>query len=119
MLEEFMLQLELDPRSGERTAIVHCTGRIIFHEEARTLAETVRALIEKHEQVILDLSQVRDVDSAGLGTFASLHLFARKQNRTFVLMNPVMFVRDLLQLTQLDRQIQVRHGGFSAMEHAA
>lgn len=114
-----MLQLELDPRSGERTAIVRCTGRIVFHEEAKTLAEAVRALIESHERVVLDLSQVHDVDSAGLGTFASLHLTARRRGHTFVLMNPVSFVRDLLELTQLDRQLHVVHGTSAAMECAA
>src|SRR6266581_6842418 len=83
----FMLQLELDPRSGEHTAIVRCTGRIVFQEEAKSLAEMVRILIATHDQVVLDLSQVRDVDSAGLGTLASLHLAARERGSSFVLMN--------------------------------
>ncbi len=113
-----MLQLELDPRSGERTAIIRCTGRIVFHEEAKLLAESVRALIERYDQVVLDLSQVRDVDSAGLGTLASLHLYARQCGHAFVLMNPVTFVRDLLELTQLDRQLHVVHNA-RAMEFAA
>ena len=113
-----MLQLELDPRSGEHTAIVRCTGRIVFQEEAKSLAEMVRILIATHDQVVLDLSQVRDVDSAGLGTLASLHLAARERGSSFVLMNPVSFVRDLLELTQLDRQLQVLQSD-AAREQAA
>ena len=113
-----MLQLELDPRSGEHTAILHCHGRIVLHEEAKTLAEVVRSLIAKHKKVVLDLTNVRDVDSAGLGTLASLHLFAREHGHEFVLMNPVTFVRDLLELTQLDRQLKVLSGN-RAMEFAA
>lgn len=113
-----MLQLELDPRSGEHTAIIRCTGRIVFQDEAKTLAEAVHALIARHPQVVLDLSQVRDVDSAGLGTLASLHLAARERGSSFVLMNPVSFVRDLLELTQLDRQLRVVQGD-AAMERAA
>ncbi len=113
-----MLQLQLDPRSGEHIAIVNCRGRIVFHEEAKTLTEAVRALIEKHNKVVLDLTHVRDVDSAGLGTLASLHLFAREQGHEFVLMNPVTFVRDLLELTQLDRQLNVLSGN-RTMEFAA
>ncbi|ABF42997.1 anti-sigma-factor antagonist [Candidatus Koribacter versatilis Ellin345] len=113
-----MLQLQLDPRSGEQTAILHCQGRIVFHEEAKTLAEAVRALIEKHKKVVLDLTHVRDVDSAGLGTLASLHLYARERGHEFVLMNPVTFVRDLLELTQLDRELNVLNGS-RAMEFAA
>ncbi len=113
-----MLQLHLDPRSGEHAAIVLCQGRIVFHEEARMLAEAVRALIEKHKRVVLDLTQVRDVDSAGLGTLAALHLYARDRGHEFVLMNPVTFVRDVLELTQLDRELNVVTGN-RAMEFAA
>lgn len=102
-----MLQLKLDPSAGGQTAIVHCAGRIVYHQEARMLGETVRSLIESHDRVILDLSDVHDVDSAGLGTFASLYLYAREQQRSFALMNPRAFVRDLLALTQLDRHLQV------------
>lgn len=114
-----MLQLELDPRSGERTAIVHCSGRIVFHQEARMLADTVRPLLENHERVILDIGQVRDVDSAGLGTFAFLHRIAQEKEHSFALMNPAAFVRDLLTLTHLDRRLQVLHGDHNAMERAA
>ena len=114
-----MLQLELDPRSGERTAIIRCAGRIIYHEEAKTLADTVRPLMEKHEKVILDLSQVHDVDSAGLGTFASLHLYAQTRDRSFVLLNPRSCVRDVLELTRLDRELCVLEGQLAAKECAA
>ena len=109
-----MLQLELDPRSAKHTAIVHCTGRIIFHEEARTLLETVRALIANHERVVLDLSAVRDVDSAGLGTFASLHIYAQQNGSSLVLRNPASFVRNILELTQLDRELHVQSGSSMA-----
>lgn len=109
-----MLQLELDPRSGERTAIVRCSGRVVFHEEAKTLADTVRPLLEKYDEVVLELSDVSSVDSAGLGTLASLHLYAKGRDRTMVLMNPGSFVRDLLQLTHLDRELRVRQGTWAA-----
>jgi len=105
-----MLQLELDPRSGKQTAIVHCTGRIVYHEEARTLMESVRALMGIHERVVLDLAAVRDVDSAGLGTLASLHIFARENGSSLVLRNPASFVRNILELTQLDRELQIQSG---------
>jgi anti-anti-sigma factor len=114
-----MLRLELDPRSGEHVAIIRCTGRIVFHDEAKNLADVVRPLIEKHDEVVLDLSDVRDVDSAGLGTLASLHLFARARNRVFALQNPRAFVSNLLELTQLDRQLRVVRGNDSTMECAA
>jgi anti-anti-sigma factor len=114
-----MLQLKLDPRVGEHTAIVHCAGRIVYHQEARMLADTVRSLIESHDRVILDLSEVHDVDSAGLGTFASLYLYAREQQRSFALMNPRASVRDVLELTQLDRHLQVMPGNKAARECAA
>ncbi len=114
-----MLQLKLDPHSGERTAIVHCSGRIVFHQEARMLADMVRPLLSDYERVILDIGQVRDVDSAGLGTFAFLHRVAREQDHSFALMNPGVFVRDLLNLTHLDRHLQVLPCDQATMECAA
>ncbi len=114
-----MLQLNLDLRSGEHTAVVRCSGRIVFHQEVRMLSNMVRPLLENHERVILDLGQVRDVDSAGLGTLASLHSFAREQDHSFALMNPAASVRDLLELTHLDRHLQVLSGDHSSMKCAA
>lgn len=114
-----MLQLKLDPRVGEHAAIVHCVGRIVYHQEARMLGDTVRSLIENHDRVVLDLSEVQDVDSAGLGTFASLYLYAKEQRRTFELMNPRACVRDLLELTHLDQHLQVVQAAAVARECAA
>lgn len=114
-----MMQLKLDPRVGEHAVIVHCAGRIVYHQEARMLADMVRSLIENHDRVILDLSEVQDVDSAGLGTLASLYLYARERQRSFALMNPRAFVRDLLELTQLDRHLQVLQENGAARECAA
>ncbi len=113
-----MLQLELDPRTGERTAVVRCSGRVVFHDEAKTLSETVRPLFERYEQVVLDLSEVSSVDSAGLGTLASLHLYAKGRDRSIVLANPGAFVRDMLELTHLDRELRVRDGHWAAEQAA-
>lgn len=114
-----MLHLELDSRSTSQMALVRCSGRIVFHEEAKELADTVRPLIERYEYVVLDIGAVRDMDSCGLGTLVALHLSARDKNRSLTLMNPARSVAELLELTRLNRELNITQGGADALTASA
>lgn len=116
---EVMLHLELDPKSTSQTALIRCSGRIVFHQEAKDLADTVRPLLDRHQYIVLDLGAVRDMDSCGLGTLVALHLSAREKNRSLTLMNPGRAVAELLELTRLNRELNIAHGGDALTASAA
>lgn len=114
-----MLQLYIDPQSSEQMAVVRCSGRIVFQDEAQMLSEAVSHLMNEHEKVVIDLSEVHSIDSAGLGTLASLYVQSREQGRSLVLLNPARFVREVLELTRLDSQLTVTQKPLAAMNVAA
>ena len=48
--------------------IVHCQGRIVYRDEAAALSRVVGEVLQNGGKVILDLSGVNSIDSAGIGS---------------------------------------------------
>lgn len=55
----------------------------------------------------LDLSALTFLDSSGLGTLVSLHKTLRSRNGTVRLIKPAPNVRQILELTRLDRVFEI------------
>ena len=55
----------------------------------------------------LDLSALTFLDSSGLGTLVSLHKTLRSRNGTVRLLKPAPNVRQILELTRLDRVFEI------------
>ena len=94
------MRLDIRTFSGQRIALVHCIGDIIYRDEAEFFHETVKQLPQA--MVLLDVEQVRAVDACGLGRIASLMKQHRTARTNLVLLNPRPNLRELLQLTKLD-----------------
>jgi anti-anti-sigma factor len=90
--------------SGER-AVVHCAGRIVRGTEA-ILCVSVTSHVDK-ATVIVELSDVNAVDAAGLGVLALLAWWANAQAIELIVANPNSYVRNLLEITNLDTVLQV------------
>ncbi len=71
------MKLSLETRNRGDVMIVHCQGRIVYRDEAAALSRLVGEILESGGKVVLDLSGVSSIDSAGIGELASLaHLGA-------------------------------------------
>jgi anti-anti-sigma factor len=82
------------------TAIVRCVGRIVVGE-----TETLRKAVlsqSRRQTVVLDLARVDAIDGTGIGLLVFLHGWARAAGIDLRLMNPTPFVRELLEVTNLD-----------------
>lgn len=101
------MKLSLETRNCGDVMIVHGQGRVVYRDEAATLAHTVGELLENGSKVVLDLSGVTSIDSAGIGELAYLHTWAREQNADLKFASPSPFVRDLLGLTNLDSVLEI------------
>jgi len=99
--EESILKLSLLIREEDDVIIVHCRGRITYREEAAALSETVAELLPHARQLVLDLSCVEMIDSAGLGELVGLFTLAGSRGCSLQLAGPGRHIRSLLELTNL------------------
>ena len=97
---EKRLKLDLEAQAGG-AVVLHCQGRIIFGPEARALTDIVADVLPTARRMVVDLSGVEIVDSAGLGELVLLHMWAEAAGHTLKFASPCSSVRELLELTNL------------------
>jgi anti-sigma B factor antagonist len=114
--KEPKLKLSLETRNRGDVVIVHCQGRIVYRDEAAALSRLVGEILDYASKVVLDLSGVSSIDSAGMGELALLQTWAAGRNVSLKFAEPTAFVRNLLDLTNLDRVIDVHPSIDSALE---
>ena len=105
--EESKVKLKLKIREIEDVTVIHCQGRIAYRDEALALSEKVSELLPDTRQLVLELSGVEMIDSAGLGELVLALMAAQAQNCTLKLAAPRKSVRDLLQLTNLTSVFEI------------
>ena len=81
--------------------IVDCSGRLVFGEESASLRDKIKKLLAQSPKLVLNLHDVSQVDSGGLGTLVSLFTSARNAGGTLKLASLNQRVGDLLQITKL------------------
>jgi anti-sigma B factor antagonist len=82
------------------TAIVHCHGRLVAGV-CDTLYKHVHDLLPESKRIILDLTELKHVDSMGLGTLVRLYVSAKSADSCLELVNLGKQVRELLGITHM------------------
>ena len=83
-------------------AIVHCMGRITS-DATQSLKAIVKPLFSESKRVVLDLTDVNYVDSAGLGAIIGLHVSAKLANCQLKLIYSNESLEKLFRITRLDQ----------------
>jgi anti-anti-sigma factor len=113
---ELQLKLSLETRNRGDVVIVYCQGRIVYRDEAVALSSMVSEILQNQGRVVLDLSGVHSIDSAGMGELVLLHTLAESKDAELKCANPSPFVRNLLDLTQLDSFLDIHSSLGEALE---
>jgi anti-anti-sigma factor len=87
--------------SGD-TVILHCSGKIVRGHETTLLCVAVE---QYGRNIILDLSEVDAIDSAGVGALISL----QAAGIYLQLMDPSEAIREVLRVTELDSVFEIRN----------
>jgi len=114
--KESQLKLSLETRNCGDVMIVHCQGRIVYRDEAAALSRVVGEVMQQTSNVVLDLTGVTSMDSAGIGELALLQTWAREKNASLKCAGANSLVRTLLDLTNLDSVIEVHPSLDAALE---
>lgn len=96
--------------------IVHCQGRIVYRDEAAALSRLVGEILKDGSKLVLELSGVSAMDSAGIGELALLQTWAQERNAEVKCAGANSVVRTLLDLTNLDSVLEVHPSLDSALE---
>lgn len=94
-----------DPVGG--VSVVGLNGELGSHAEDSIREQLHPVVGEKNAKVIIDLSNVRTIDSSGLGHLISLVTHARMADARVVLCGASSFVRGVLDVTQLDQWFEM------------
>jgi len=90
-------------KSGD-TVVLHCQGRILGGDV------TLRRTAESQQDaslLLLDLAQVHGIDAGGLGVLLKLRQWAHTNGIELRLMNVTGIVRQVLEVTHLDRVFEI------------
>lgn len=83
-------------------SLVGLDGRIVLGEESGALREAVKSLLtEGKKKVVLDMSNVTYIDSAGLGILVAAYVSAKTQGASIKLCALGHKFREVLQITRL------------------
>jgi len=110
------LKLSLETRNSGDVIIVHCQGRIVYRDEAAALSRLVGEVLQHARKVVLDLSGVNSMDSAGIGELALAQTWAQERNASLKCAGANTLVRTLLDLTNLDTVLEVHPTLDAALE---
>jgi anti-sigma B factor antagonist len=111
---ESKLKLRTEIEVHEDVTVVHCHGRIAFHDEAAALSHVIDDLLPHTQQVVLDLRGVELIDGAGLGRLLAILHRVNANGGTLRLASPTRRTLNLLQLTNLHTVFEI----YPALEDA-
>ncbi len=92
--------LTLDVETNGDVATVKCHGRLVLGV-CDVLTCKVRELIPNTKRIVLDLTDLKQMDSMGLGTIVRLYVTAKSSGSCLVLINMGPRIRQLLGITNL------------------
>lgn len=96
--------MALNITSGEvnGVAVVWLDGRIVLGDETVALREKVKGLLtDGKKKLVLDMKNVKFIDSSGLGALVAVHSSAKSNGATLLLCNLGSRANELLQMTRL------------------
>jgi anti-sigma B factor antagonist len=95
--------MQIEQRIAGDVAIVRITGDISLGKGGDVLLkDKMNSLLQQgHRKLLLDLSGVSYVDSAGLGQLVAVHATTARQGGTMKLLHVTKRLRDLLVVTKL------------------
>src|SRR6202041_1217790 len=83
-------------------SVVALKGRIVLGEGSSALRERLKNLVEDgKKKIVLNMTNVTYIDSAGLGTLVAAHISAKKQGAALLLSDLGNKFHEVLQITRL------------------
>jgi anti-sigma B factor antagonist len=107
--EETNMALKITNREVEGVSVVTLDGRIVLGDESNALRVKLKSLIaEGRKQIVLNMDNIKYIDSAGLGILVAAHCSAKTQGASLRLCHLGSKFQEVLQITKLLTVFEVR-----------
>lgn len=108
--------MEANLRYEGGVAILDLSGRLVAGAEADSLRVVLFRVLETgHPRILLNCEKVSHVDSGGLGDLVSWYTTIRRQGGIVRVLHPHRRLRELLEVTRLNRMLEVFEDEATAM----
>jgi len=100
--EEDLVALKMTNREVNGVSVVALDGRIVLGEESTALRQKLKSLIaEGKKKIVLNMDDIKYIDSAGLGILVAAHVSAKTQGASLHLCHLGSKFQEVLQITKL------------------
>jgi anti-sigma B factor antagonist len=100
--EETNVGLNMTSREVDGVSVVTLDGRIVLGDESNALRVKLKSLIaEGKKQIVLNMDNIKYIDSAGLGILVAAHCSAKTQGASLRLCHLGRKFQEVLQITKL------------------
>ena len=95
------MKLDLETRAIDNVTVLYCKGRFTYRDEATAFSQKIAELLPHARQLIVELSGLEAIDSAGLGALVRGNTSAQNRGATIKLANLTKTFHELLTITKL------------------
>ena len=102
----FLVSFSVKIRQQDHVALVDVSGNLTFFE-VRALRDSVQSLLrEKRSNILLNLSDLKYLDSSGIGELARIYVAVVKQGGAMRVVGLAPKVEEILKVTHLSQVFQ-------------
>ena len=111
------MDLKTRTREAGSVIIVDVHGRIVLGEESAALRGLIAELLNQgHKQILLNLGNVKFIDSSGLGNLVGAFSSVRKLGGELKLLSLTNRVHEVLQITKLYKVFDIKDDEVEAIK---
>lgn len=100
------MELQYQIERLQDVAVIRCSGRMVRGAELDEFRRRIEQL-QRLRVLVLDLSDVQQLDAGGLGTLLLVRRWALQNSARLKLVNPPVFFRQLLEATHLNSVFEI------------
>ncbi len=110
-----IMDLEIQVASRENVSILRCRGRLIYGPETAELVRAARQAFEATKQIVLQMADVIQIDSGGVGALGTAFIAAHNREAEIKLAALQPRVAEVLRITGLDLLFDIRESESEAL----
>ena len=95
------MKLDMEVRTIDEVSVLYCKGRFTYREEAVAFSQTVSRLVSENRALVVEMSGLEIIDSAGLGELVVVHMWAKASRCALKVAGANFRILQLFDLTNL------------------